>query len=145
MTWWLVPLLIFVLLSPLTWLLPSRHQRGQMDVRMAARRRGLSMQLVPQKWPHWIQPEPPDPCPQYSVPRRKGAVARWDVWQIEPGRWVNQWREPLVDEQLLEQLASLPADLYRLQANAQSVTAYWGERGGSEALERVVKILQACA
>src|SRR5690606_29972983 len=102
MTWWLVPLLIFVLLSPLTWLLPSRRQRGQMGVRLAARRQGLSMQLTPQSWPHWMEPEPPDPCPQYALTRRQGAAQPLDLWQIEPGHWVNQWREPIVDAALLE-------------------------------------------
>ena len=143
MTWWLVPLLIFVLLSPLTWLLPSRRQRGQMDVRLAARRQGLSMQLTPQNWPHWIEPEPPDPCPQYALARRGGTVQPLDLWQIEPGRWVNQWREPIVDQALLERLAKLPADLYRLQRTPQAVIACWGERGGSEALTEVAAVLRA--
>lgn len=145
MTWWLVPLLIFVLLSPLTWLLPSRRQRGQMDVRLAARRQGLSMQLAPQSWPHWMEPEPPDPCPQYTLPRRKGSSQCLDCWQIEAGRWVNPWREPITDAELLARLARLPADVYRLQSTPQSVTAFWGERGGVESLAEVARVLRALA
>lgn len=145
MTWWLVPLLIFVLLSPLTWLLPSRHQRGQMDVRLAARRQGLSMQLTPQSWPHWMEPQPPDPCPQYALPRRRGSAQCFDLWQLEAGRWVNQWRESVTDPVLLEQLARLPADLYRLQSTPQAVTACWGERGGCDALDEVAAVLRALA
>jgi hypothetical protein len=145
MTWWLVPLLIFVLLSPLTWLLPSRRQRGQMDVRLAARRQGLSMQLVPQEWPHWMEPLPPDPCPQYALPRRRRAGQSVDVWQPEAGRWVDQWRHAVSDPLLLEHLARLPADVYRLQANSQSVTVFWGERGGEPALVQVAAVLKALA
>lgn len=145
MTWWLVPLLIFVVLSPLTWLLPSRRQRGQMDVRLGARRQGLSMQLAPQAWPHWMDPLPPDPCPQYALPRRRRDAQEVDVWQPGAGCWVDRWRKPVNDPLLLERLAGLPADVYRLQANAQSVTAFWGEKGGEPALADVVTVLKALA
>ena len=43
MTVWMVILLIALVLSPLTWLIPSRGQRGQMDLRLQARRLGLAV------------------------------------------------------------------------------------------------------
>lgn len=59
MTVWIVVSILAVMLSPLAWLAPSRRQGGRMALRMEARRIGLAMQLAPQEWPHWLQPEPP--------------------------------------------------------------------------------------
>ena len=56
MTVWIVVSILLVVLSPLAWLRPSRHQSGRMALRMEARRIGLSMQLAPQEWPHWLAP-----------------------------------------------------------------------------------------
>ena len=55
MSIWLVLLLIAVMLSPLAWLAPSRRQSAAMQVRLQARRMGLSMQLLKQDWPHWLE------------------------------------------------------------------------------------------
>ena len=70
MTVWIVVSILAVVLSPLAWLRPSRHQSGRMALRMEARRMGLAMQLSPQQWPHWLKQEPPSPCAQYHRPRR---------------------------------------------------------------------------
>ena len=70
MTVWIVVSILLVVLSPLAWLRPSRHQSGRMALRMEARRIGLAMQLAPQEWPHWLGQEPPSPCAQYHRPRR---------------------------------------------------------------------------
>jgi len=128
MTLWIVLLLLVVGLSPLTLLIPSRHQRGRMDVRMQARRMGLGMQLSRQEWPHWLTQEPPSPCAQYHRGRRRGQVDTWCYWQLEPGNWVNQWREPCPDGGLAEQLARLPGDVYKAEASTQMVSICWGER-----------------
>lgn len=70
MTVWIVVSILAVVLSPLAWLRPSRRQSGQIALRMEARRMGLGMQLAPQEWPHWMDPQPPSPCAQYHRPRR---------------------------------------------------------------------------
>ena len=51
---WIVVLLLAAAFSPLVWIVPSRRQRGQMDVRLAARRMGLGMQMARPEWPHWV-------------------------------------------------------------------------------------------
>ena len=142
---WFLLLLLAFLLSPLAWLVPSRHQRGQMDVRLQARQMGVAMQLSRQEWPHWLPRQPPGSCPQYHRARRRGQVDSWCYWQLEPGQWVNKWRELCPDQDLLEQLQGLPADAYKAEATAQMLSVCWGERGAREALEKVVGFLKANA
>ncbi len=141
MTWWIALLLLACVLSPLSWLVPSRHQRGQMDVRLQARRMGLAMQLSRESWPHWLKQEPPGTCAQYHRVRRRGHQDSWCYWQAEPGKWVNKWREPCGDSPLAEQLAELPADVFKVEATAQMVALYWGERAQPGALQKVADFL----
>ncbi len=118
MTTWLVILLLAVMLSPLAWLMPSNRQRGKMALRLEARRLGLAMQLARQDWPHWLESAPPTSCAQFHCPRRRGREA-WCYWQNTPGQWLNQWREPCADDELLDALRSLPGDVYKVEATAQ--------------------------
>ena len=145
MTWWIVLLLVGAALSPLVWLRPSPRQRGQMELRLAARRLGLGMQLSQQEWPHWFERHPPASCAQYHCGRRRGVHEHWSYWQTAPGQWCNQWREPCVDVNLLEQLQRLPADVYKVEAGPQMVALYWGEDGGEAELQRVATLLKALA
>lgn len=139
---WIPLLLVALALSPLAWLVQSRRQRGQMDVRLQARRMGVAMQLMPQDWPHWLERLPPSPCPQYHRVRRRGRQDSWCYWQYEPGQWLNKWREPCEDSVLLAQLLELPADVFKAEASTQVVVLCWGERGGEEALQRIADFLQ---
>ncbi|MGH8352107.1 MAG: hypothetical protein ACRERY_01035 [Pseudomonas sp.] len=145
MTLWIVLLLLALLLSPLAWLMPSRRQRGRMELRLAARRMGLAMQLSAQDWPHWLPQEPPSPCAQYHRARRAGRTDSWCYWQVAPGQWLNRWREPCADAALLAQLASLPADVFKVEAGQQMIALCWGERGEQEALQRIAALLTALA
>lgn len=143
MTLWLVVFLLLAVLSPLVWLLPSKGQRGRMELRMQARRMGLAMQLARQEWPHWLPVEPPASCAQFHRARRRGAEGAWTYWQVAPGQWVNQWREPLEDPVLLGCFAGLPADVYKIETTPQMVALYWGERGTAEDLQRIAEVLRA--
>lgn len=139
--WWVL-FLLAVMLSPLAWLAPSRGQLGAMEVRMQARRIGLSMQLSGHDWPHWFERTVPGSCAQYFLQRNAGNRAQWCYWQVEPGRWLDKWREPCVEPDMLEWLSTLPADVYKVEAGIQLVSVYWGERGGSESLLRIRDFLQ---
>lgn len=139
---WIVLLLLAFVLSPLSWLIPSRRQRGQMDVRLRARRMGLGMQLSSQDWPHWLSRQPPASCPQYHRVRRRGNQDCWVYWQAEPGSWLNRWREPCADEALAKALAALPADVFKVEVNTQMIALYWGENGQDDALQRIADFLQ---
>jgi hypothetical protein len=145
MTVWIVVSILAVVLSPLAWLRPSRKQGGQMALRMEARRIGLAMQLAPQEWPHWLEPEPPSPCAQYHRPRRGNQPACWIYWQSAPGVWVNQWREVCQDESLLIHFRKLPANVYKVEADKQMITLYWGERGEASVLNEIDAVLKALA
>ena len=134
---WFVLFLIAVMLSPLAWLVPSRRQLGSMEVRLQARRMGLSMQLSRQDWPHWLERSVPASCAQYYRVRSAASNEQWCFWQIEAGTWLDKWREPCSDPGLLEQLRRLPADVYKAEAGVQLVAVYWGENGGPEELQRI--------
>ncbi|MEX5607714.1 hypothetical protein ABFV58_06705 [Pseudomonas protegens] len=145
MTVWIVVSILAVVLSPLAWLRPSRRQSGLIALRMEARRMGLTMQLAPQEWPHWLGQEPPNPCPQYHRPRRSGQPVCWSYWQIAPGNWVNQWREPCVDEPLLKHFQALPAGVFKVEADKQMIALYWNERGEVSVLQDIASVLKALA
>ncbi|MFJ4143685.1 hypothetical protein [Pseudomonas sp. NPDC089734] len=137
--------IICVMLSPLVWLRPSRQQSGRMALRLEARRLGMAMQLTPQEWPHWLAKEPPSPCAQYHRPRRSAQMASWAYWQSEPGVWLNRWREPCEDAALINHFNTLPADVFKVEADAQMIALYWGERGEPEVLLRIDSVLKALA
>ena len=145
MTVWIVVSILAVVLSPLAWLRPSRHQSGRMALRMEARRIGLAMQLAPQEWPHWLEPEPPSPCAQYHRPRRSVKAKCWIYWQTAPGVWVNQWREVCEDEALLEHFNKLPANVFKIEADKQMIALYWGEKGEASVLQDISAVLKAFA
>ncbi|WPO98495.1 hypothetical protein SFA35_17895 [Pseudomonas sp. HR96] len=145
MTVWIVVSILALVLSPLAWLMPSRNQSGKMDLRLQARRMGLAMQLAPQQWPHWLPSEPPSPCAEYHRPRRAGAADRWSYWQTTPGTWLNQWREPCEDARLQPLLATLPANVYKVEAGEQMMTLYWGEKGEIKDLQAIDALLKALA
>ncbi|WP_339510282.1 hypothetical protein [Pseudomonas sp. RL_15y_Pfl2_60] len=143
MTLWIVLALLFCMLSPLAMLMPSRRLRGRMDVRMQARQFGLAMNLSQQQWPHWLQRGQGTSCPQYHLARRRGHQDSWCYWQIEPGQWCNQWREPCTDNELAQRLASLPADVYKAELSPQMVAVCWGEHGKGQGLEAIRDFLKS--
>lgn len=138
--WWL--LVLALALSPLAWLAPSRRQRGAMEMRLQARRMGLGMQLAQQDWPHWMLRPPPSSCAQYYRMRPVSGRPQWVYWQSEPGLWLNQWREPCLDQVLLQQLQRLPSDVFKVEAGPRVVALFWGERGGSDALVAIDQALR---
>ena len=139
MTVWVVVSILALILSPLAWLRPSRRQSGRMALRMEARRMGLAMQLTPQQWPHWLEPEPPGSCAQFHRPRRGSDPDVWCYWQSAPGIWVNQWREVCTDERLLAQFRKLPANVYKVEAGKQMIALYWGEKANRRSWWRSMK------
>ena len=143
MNGWLVLLVAAVVLSPLAWLAPSRRQSAAMQVRLQARQMGLSMQLSQQDWPHWLERSAPTSCAQYYRVRSSKTAAQWCFWQLAPGQWLDRWREPCVEAQLLEQLLELPADVYKVEAGQQLLSVCWGEKGGVQDLQRIHAFLMA--
>ncbi|MFJ9989722.1 hypothetical protein ACIQSO_03225 [Pseudomonas putida] len=145
MTVWLVVSILALILSPLAWLRPSRKQSEQMSLRLEGRRMGLAMQLAPQQWPHWLENEPPSPCPQYHRGRRKGREDSWCYWQVSPGVWWNKWREPCEEPRLAECFARLPANVYKVEADARMIALYWSERGEKSVLQDIAHTLETLA
>ena len=145
MTVLLVVSILALILSPLSWLRTSRKQSEQMNLRLEARRMGLAMQLAPQQWPHWLEKEPPSPCPQYHRARRRGREDSFCYWQVTPGVWWNQWREPCEDPRLAEALARLPASVYKVEADPRMIALYWTERGDKSVLQDIAQVFETLA
>jgi|GEM_PF-3238124 len=141
MLFWLIPLVLLALLSPLFWLLPKAGQSQRMQLRLSARQMGLSMQLAPASWPHWMT-DAPCPCPLYQRPRKTASGLCGVYWQVSPSNWQNQWREPCVDNNWLSLLQPLPEDVYKIEADSQQVSIYWGERSGLAGLEKIAGALK---
>lgn len=141
MNLWIILILLFCVLSPFAMLMPSRRLRGRMDVRAQARRMGLAMQLSRQEWPYWLDGKPAQSCPQYHRARLRGHRDDWCFWQDGPGNWLNKWREPCADPVLAQALATLPADAYKAEANAQMIGVCWGEAGKPEDLQAIADFL----
>ena len=144
MTVWLVVSILALILSPMAWLRPSRKQSEQMNLRLEGRRMGLAMQLAPQQWPHWLEKEPPSPCPQYHRARRKGATIPV-LLAGHAGVWWNQWREPCADPRLNEAFARLPATVYKVEADSRMLALYWSERGDKTVLQDIARVLETLA
>ncbi|MFI7857617.1 hypothetical protein ACIF8Z_11530 [Pseudomonas promysalinigenes] len=145
MTVWLVVSILALILSPLSWLRLSRKQGQQMTLRLAARRMGLAMQLAPTQWPHWLEKEPPSPCPQYHRARRRGHEDCWCYWQVSPGIWWNQWKEVCEDPRLGAVFARLPATVYKVEADKRMIALYWSERGDESVLQDIAYAFDALA
>lgn len=71
--------------------------------------------------------------------RRLGVLAE------RAGRWRNRWREACEDARLLTHLATLPADVFKVEADNQMIALYWAERGEPEVLQRIDAVLKALA
>lgn len=145
MTVWLVVSILALVLSPLALLRPSRKQSQQMSLRLEGRRMGLLMQMAPQQWPHWLQSEPPSPCPQYHRARRRGRTDSWCYWQTSPGVWCNQWREACTDARLEQVFARLPATVYKVEADTRMIALCWSERGEPAVLHDIAYALETLA
>ena len=59
--------------------------------------------------------------------------------------WVNQWQEICVDEKLLPHFATLPANVFKVEADKQMIALYWGEKGESSDLQAISALLKALA
>ena len=78
-------------------------------------------------------------------PRRGRQPASWSYWQKAPGVWVNQWQETCQDESLLSHFRTLPANVYKVEADGQMIALYWGEKGEASVLQDISAVLKALA
>lgn len=143
LTWLWVALGLFLIISPAFWLLPSRRQQAQMQLRLAAGRLGLRVTMVRPDWPHWMQEFVAKEVAQYLWPRKNAACKDWQYWQVAPGVWHNQWREPLEEPALLAHLAHLPADVWSISAGPAAVQVTWAERGSEAELAQIGQCLKS--
>ncbi|MNG23459.1 hypothetical protein D3C84_1080680 [compost metagenome] len=58
---------------------------------------------------------------------------------------MNQWQEACEDPVLLNHFEKLPGNVYKVEADKQMITLYWGEKGEAEVLQQIDATLKALA
>ncbi|MNY74821.1 hypothetical protein D3C86_2139380 [compost metagenome] len=58
---------------------------------------------------------------------------------------MNQWQEVCEDPLLLNHFEKLPANVYKVEADKQMITLYWGEKGEADVLQHIDATLKALA
>lgn len=142
-TWLWVVLGLFLIISPAFWLLPSRRQKGQMAMRLAAGRQGIRVSMVRPDWPHWMLDHVANETAQYTWVRKRASQPLVQFWQVSAQIWHNKWREPLEDQDLLVHLQTLPADVWSIEIGPAAVQLTWAERGEVSGLEAVSQVLKS--
>ncbi|GIX29630.1 MAG: hypothetical protein KatS3mg124_0102 [Porticoccaceae bacterium] len=141
-------------LAPLVWIKATPGQERVARLRLAARRAGLAVQLVP-------APEAPEGERRVEAVRYflaygeappslgewllardwpRGRPAPWPGW-----RWLRGTATPLARARLEAVLAQLPADVYALAAEPGGVAAYLRERGEEADVARLAAALAQLA
>lgn len=137
-TWLLIIFIVFLALSPLLALLPSRRQRQVARLRQMAALAGLRVQLcVP---PGAAGEQGLVAC--YSLPVAAGQCLRVvGGYRNNGGEW--QHLDPLSEALPARMLANLPGGVSHLLLAPEQVAAFWDERGSNEDIQRIKQALEA--
>ncbi len=117
-----------------------------MALRMEARRIGLAMQLAPQEWPHWLKQRAAEPlCAILPATTRQhaGNLELLAVGDRVCGL-ISGVKSATI-EKLLPHFATLPANVYKVEADKQMIALYWGEKGEASDLLAIDALLKALA
>ena len=141
-----MPLLIILaavslVIGPIMLMQPTKQQKRQARLRGRAAGLGLRVQLAGK--PEGL----PEDGAFYCIPWDQAEGAR-QLWFLRRTNYAhelhvaNYWewkeRDDWVSEALLgEMLASIPEDIFALNAGPQGLCVYWTERGGDERLQQI--------
>ena len=138
MAWVLIIFVIFVALSPLLSMRPSRRQRHIADLRQQAAIGGMLVQLQP-------LPQTTDSGlrPFYSRRRvRQEDQARPSViYRRTAQGWLSAQQK--IAPRVRPLLAAMPAGVSHVSDTDLAVGAFWDENGSEDDLQQIDKLLQA--
>lgn len=172
MAYVIIVFVVLLLVAPIIALRPSERSREQSRLRRAAMSEGLQTNLTtiadpdpdPEKYLSGTgKPLPREikliayrlgrrrpnnwrkrPTISWVIVRRAGAEAS-DL----PATW--QWEASLPDSAsdelrsfLTNRIGGLPDDVVRVEEEDYTISVYWREKGGTEALEAIVSFLKDC-
>jgi hypothetical protein len=138
-SWLLIVLVVFIALSPLITMMPTRRQKQIANLRQAAAVRGLSVQLR----------EPPSRVSLEGAPvfygrhraREARAVPQSAMFQRDDMAWKALDGElPGLD---LEILQEMPEGVNLVWLSPQEVGVFWDERGDEDDLATIDGVLLA--
>jgi hypothetical protein len=152
----LIVFIIAVVLSPLTWLRSSPGQVRVTAFRKRAAELGLKVQLVPppDAGESDKQPTAVRYCLAYPEDARELLTARigqWSLLRHERRGWESPWPEwrwlkkeaaPILQPDLTPLVASLPAQVYCLRAERNTLAAYIHERGELDVVDTVAAAIK---
>ena len=137
-TWLLIIFIVFLALSPLLALMPTRRQRQVAGLRQMAALAGLRVQLR----------APP------GAAGEQGLVACYSL-PVAAGQYLQQvggyrntgaeWQrlDPLSGALPARLLAELPRGVSHLLLVPEQVAVFWDERGSNEDIQRIKQVLEA--
>jgi hypothetical protein len=159
--WAVIVLIMMSLIGSVMWAMPTRREKAQALLRSRARTLGLAVQLVTLTGPRATGEADPEEYRKaaYRLLRQNLSSAQrerlvpWQVFRttslacegLPPG-WSWKHGERLLSVaqlgELSRALTELPDDVMALESTPLHVSAFWGERGAPEDLEKIQRILQ---
>ena len=138
MSYFLIILVIFIALSPLISMMPSRRQRLIADLRQAAAVSGLYVELR----------DPPGGgdgprqafygCRRgHGQPKPEGTI----LYACEEGSWSA--REGSASAAKLALLGDLPETVFVASEDRRGAGVFWNEQGGKDDVHRITQTLKA--
>ena len=171
MTYLIIGIILLLIIAPLFAILPSARQKEQMNMRKEAMGKGISVELtgILDPIPHqdkYISNtgkrlEPILKVAAYRVLRKKPRQWRLSSaidWGLERGEdnapdlpdtwcWSQAKPDALSKEMvgfLVNEIASLPDDVVKIDEMNYVLSVYWHERSGEAGLASIVRFLNGC-
>nr|WP_067289671.1 hypothetical protein [Marinobacterium profundum] len=160
-TWGIIILIMLSLIGSMMWAMPTPREKAQAMVRSKARTLGLQVQMVRLTAPRATgeaEAEEYERAAYRYLRHGLSAVQRerlqpWQLFRIHslaneglPEGWSWKQGERMLSQEQLDVLAevlpTLPVDVVALESTSLYITAFWGERGGIEGVEKIRAALQ---
>lgn len=163
-TWGIIVLIMLSLIGSMMWAMPTPREKAQALVRSKARTLGLQVQMVRLAAPRATgeaEAEEYERAAYRHLRHGLSAAQRerlqpWQLFRLEslaneglPAGWSWKQGERMLSREQLDMLAEalpgLPEDVVALESTSLYVTAFWGERGGVEGVEKIQAVLRKIA
>ncbi|MEH6811848.1 MAG: hypothetical protein V7677_04875 [Motiliproteus sp.] len=161
MNWVIIILLLMSIVGSMLWMMPSPKQKVQALLRQHAMRQGIQVQISRLLFPRAIGEAIPDErdCVAYRL-SRTNALRRenkktipWQIFKLNshatnglPDGWCWSKGEDQLEAEQLRQMQEiiglLPKDAYSLESTPVSVSVYWYEKGDTDSVEQIKRLLQ---
>jgi len=161
MKWAIIILIMMSLLGSMMWVMPSKRQKFQAELRQKASKLGFNVQitrLTPPRAEGQVEPETYT-ATAYRLPRfnidkhERESFAEWQVFRLRaianeglPEGWSWQAGERKLNTaqlaQLQELLAALPEGVSSVESTPAHFSVYWDERGQFTDLEGFKELMQ---